>query len=301
MKTLKLTLLVCVAAFSSCTVPKYVNVPVNYNPKFYFNPDSTTIVAINRFDPMSSKVTNKKTLGVLKAGGYAAIKYAQDQLMQLPKVRVINLVDSAAFAVNTDSISAIAAKYKAHYVLALTDFSANIGLDGVENKTAYYNTNTTVNFTMFESNGIYYKKLKGAATDPQSEQEYPGLVLSLFIHPTVKGNKADITASAQHATQNALQDYFPYTIAHDRPLYSDDYFKEPVAAILEGNFNKADSLLQPMVKHANNQIASKAAYNLAVVYEAIGDIDAAIDMAQLSITKFDNKYAVSILGDLKLE
>jgi hypothetical protein len=48
-------------------------------------------------------------------------------------------------------------------------------------------------------------------------------------------------------------------------------------------------------------MASKAAYNLAVVYEAQGDIDIAIDMAQLSLDKNKNRFATMLLTDLKGE
>jgi tetratricopeptide (TPR) repeat protein len=301
MKFLKFAAFAFIALWSACSVPQYVNVPVSYNPKYYFNPDSTTIAVINQFDVGQAKISNKKTVAVLKAGAYTAIRYAADRLSMLPHVKIINLVDSAAFNVNADSVKTLALKYGAHYVLALKSFDANIDLSEVQNKTAYYNTTASVDFILYESNGIYYKKLKGMTNDAQSETEYQGFVMSLLIHPTVKGNKPAINAAAQHAAQDALRDYFPYTISHNRPLYNDDFLQPGVKAIVSGNYDKADSLLQPWLKHANPQMAGKAAYNLSVVYEFMGDIDSAMDMAQLSLDKFNNQFAVAILAELKTE
>lgn len=301
MKLLTIACFACMGLLSACSVPEYVNVPVSYNPKYYLNPDSTTIVLINQFDVSQSKVSNKKTVNVLKAAAYTAIKYAGDQFSMLPHVRIINLVDSAAFTINADSVKNLALKYGANYVLALKSFDANIDLSAVQNKTAYYNTTASVDFVLYEGNGIYYKKLKGKTIDPQSETEYQGLVLSLLIHPTVKGNKLSINVAAQHAAQDALRDYFPYTISHNRPLYNDDFLQPGVKAILSGNYDKADSLLQPLLKHGNLEMAGKAAYNLAVVYEFMGDINSAMDMAQLSLDKYNNQYAVTILAELKAE
>lgn len=301
MKLLKTACIIVLLFFSACSVPLYVAVPVDYTAKLSFRPDSTTIVLINQFDINQAKVNNKKKLDVLKAGAFAAISYAGFELTQLPHVNVINLVDSVNLTVNTDSIKAVAAKYHAHYVLVLKSFTADIGLSEITEYTTYYNTNVGVNFMLYESNGIYYRKLNGTAEDPQSEQPYFGLFATLLIHPTVKGNKQSIKTSAEHATANALQDYFPYSITHNRPLYNDAIFQPAIKEILARNFEKADSLLQPFLKNKDPQIVSKAAYNLAVVYESEGDIEGAADLAQQSADKYRNEYANVMLAELKEE
>ncbi|HVW98275.1 MAG TPA: DUF6340 family protein [Mucilaginibacter sp.] len=286
---------------TSCAVPQYISVPVNYNPRAYFSKDSTNIVMVSKFNPDNLKIGNKKKLAAIKAGAYTAIKTAGMQLNLLPHVHAVNLVDSASFPVDTASVKSIAQKYNANYVLVLKDFRAGIAMDEIDNNQAYYNTNVTVNFLLYEDNGIYYKKLSGTADDPKDSQPYMGLLASIVFQPSVGHNKTAINASAEHAVQNAFQDYFPYTVTHSRPLYNDDYLKPAVREILAGNFNKADSLLQPFLQDPKAETASKAAYNLAVVYEAEGDIGAAIDMAQESSDKYVNQFAVAILNDLKQE
>ncbi|MDB4922683.1 DUF6340 family protein [Mucilaginibacter sp.] len=301
MKLLKSACVILLLFFSACTAPLYVAVPVDYTAKLNFRPDSTIIILINQFDINQAKITNKKKLDVIKAGAVAAIKFAGLEFSSLPHVKVINLVDSVAFTVNTDSVKLTASKYHANYLLALKSFTADIGLSDIANYTTYYNTNTAVNFVLYESNGIYHRNLNGTAVDAQSEQPYFGLLPTLLIHPTVKGNKQSIKTSAEHATENALQDYFPYTITHNRPLYNDAIFLPAIKEIQTGNFDKADSLLAPFLQDKNPQIASKAAYNLAVVYESEGDIDAAIDLAQQSSDKYNNEFATAILAELKEE
>jgi tetratricopeptide (TPR) repeat protein len=128
-----------------------------------------------------------------------------------------------------------------------------------------------------------------------------GLIASLIIHPTVGGNQGSIVTAAENATQTAIQDYLPYTINHSRPLYNDAVLRPAVKEILAGRFDKAYELLKPIVDGKDARMASKAAYNLAVVYEAQGDFDVAIDMAQLSIDKNQNGYASNLMQDLKSE
>jgi hypothetical protein len=301
MKLLVFAGLILIAFLSACDVPQYVIVPVEYTPKLYFSPDSTSILLINQFDIKKAKINNKRRYDAIKAGAFASIQYAGTQLKQLSGVKVINITDSVDLKVNTDSIKLLALKYHVNYVLALKDYDANISLGDVQNSTVSYNSSAMVAYTLFESNGIYFKKLAGAVTEPQSETPNMGLLGNLIIHPTVGGNQGSVITATAHATKMALQDYLPYTISHQRPMYNDPWLQPSLNEVKAGNYEKADSLLQPFLKNPNLQIVSKAAYTLAVVYEYEGDIDSAIGVAQLSMDKYRNRYAEAILEALKTE
>lgn len=301
MKLLRFIFLGLIIILNACDTPKYLSVPIDYNPKLSFKSDTTTILLINRFDFNTLRITNKRKLSVLKSGAFTSVKYAERQLGQLPHIRIIKFVDSVTFKTTTDSIKLLALQYHSDYVLALTGFGSDISLSEVQNSTAYYNSSALVEFTLYESNGIYSKKLRGTISEPQSSNPYPGLIGSLIIHPTVGGNPASVNSSVEHATQSALQDYLPYTINNVRPLYNDDLLQPMVREIIGRHFDKAYLLAGPLLIGSDLKIASKAAYNLAVVYEAQGDIDLAINFAQQSLDKSKNTYAATILEDLKAE
>ena len=292
--------LIIVLFFSACEVPQYVTVPVDYTAKYQFRKDTSTILIINQAEIGKGR-SNRKDINVIKGAAYYAAQYAGTYLKQLPHVNTINIVDSVSLNITTDSIKFLAAKYHADYVLSMTNFFADIGLDQIANSTSYYNTIVNLKFKLYESNGIYYKKLDGSANDPQSEGLYTGLIGSMLIHPRVRANKQSVHTSVEHAVQNAFIYYFPYTVSHTRPLFNDGFLQPAVKEILAGNFEKADSLLQPLLQDKNPQNASKAAYNLAVVYESENDVDAALDMATQSSDKFRNDFASAMLADLKEE
>jgi len=305
MKLLRPLSIIVLACLHSCSIttsinPKYLTFPLDYSAKLSFKPDSTTILLINRYSPDNKRFTGRK-LRTLKSGAFTAIKYAETVLVRLPHVKVITLVDSATFSINTDPVKVLASKYHSDYVLVLTDYDANIFLDGVQNPNAYYNSVVAINFTLFEGNGIYYKKLNGTTSMAQSIRPYFGLLASLVIHPTVGGNRDSINSATKNAVFNALLDYLPHTVSYKRPLYNNASLKPSVTEILAGNFDKAHNLSEPLLRDRDRVTASKAAYNLAVVYEAQGDIDLAINMAQLSLDKYKNGYASTILSDLKKE
>ncbi|TWI98891.1 hypothetical protein JN11_03080 [Mucilaginibacter frigoritolerans] len=301
MKILKPILVALFLLLSGCEVTQYVSIPLEYSPKKLFKPGTVTVLLINQYDLSVAKNYTKRKLAAIQAGAYSSLKYAETQLKQLPNTKTISLVDSTQFAANTDSIKLLAAKYHADYVLALNKFTASVDLDNIDNSTAYYNSSVQVEFILYEGDGVHFKKLNGQAIEAQPETPYMGLLGSLVVHPTVGGSKATINIAAQNATQNALQDYLPNRIVNQRPLYNDEIFGPAIKEILASNFDKADTLLKPFLKDVNTQIVSRAAYNLAVVYEGEGDVDLAIYMANLSLKNAKNDYATNLLGDLEKE
>jgi tetratricopeptide (TPR) repeat protein len=301
LKPFTLICILIVACLTSCHVEQYVTVPVDYAPKFTFGRDSITIVLVNRVNFDSLKINNKRKLGVLKGGAYSAMAAAAKQLKFLQGVNAINLADSGNFVVNADSVKQLAANLKARYVLTLDKFSADISEELVDNNSVY-STVVNTNFTLYESNGIYFKKLNGKASDFHSEEQYQGLIVSLLFHPTVKGNGYAISNSARNAALDALKDYLPYSITNNRPLYTDDdNLQSAVLQIQAGKFDKAFQILNPIIDGADKKLASHAAYNLAVVYEAQGDLDSALDVARVSDQKQPNNYAKTIIADLEKE
>ena len=282
--------------------PPYLTVPVYYAPKNYLGKDSTTIVLINQMDFGEVKISNQKRLNALRNAAYTSLKTAEAQLKQLPHVRVVNLVDSAAFKANTDSVKLIAAKYNAQHVLALKDFSADITLRDIQSPTPEFDTDIRTDFKLYESNGAFYQKLRGTASDVIPDvKDTLSYYAALYIHPPIEKYKASIDTSAQNATIDALKNYLYSSVSHDRPLYNDHFLMEGVKKMYAGDMDAAIVLLKPLLQHKNTKKASKAAYDIAVAYESKGDIETATSMAQLSVTKFNNQYATAILEDLKTE
>ncbi len=298
MKLPKSICFILIMLLSACHAIQYVSVAVNYTPKVYFGADSTTILLINRVDTNQWNLNNQKKRDVLKSAAISAINYCDDALSTLPGIRIINIVDSVNFRLNTDSIKTLAANYHVTYVLSLEKFSANINLDDINDGTSYYSTNVATDFLLYQSDGLYFKKLNGTANEPSDEIPYVNIFSTLLVHPTIKGSKSAFIIAAQHAAHTALQDYLPGSVANLRPLYTDELLKPAVNEILSGNFNKADSLLIPLTKNIDPVIAGRSAYNLAVVYESEGDIESAINMAKQSETMYQNSYAATILQDL---
>jgi len=297
-KLFRLTCILFAACFlAACSVPQYVNVPVDYAPKLNFNRAKTTIVVINHYMPDSTRNRNKRVLTTFKAAAYTAINNAAVQLHALPGVKVVQLVDSVNFTANTDSVKFLAKKYNASYVLAFEDFKGETKL-----QQDYYNGVPSVyrvsvvktSFTLYEANGIYFKKLNGEA-EINDNNPY-GNASSLLAHG------GPLFDAIRNSALDALKDYLPYTDYHDRPLYTNgDQLSNSVELIKAGKFDQAFKVLNPLIDGPDLKLASRAAYNLAVVYEAQGDIEAALEVAKTSNQKQPNDFAKAIIVDLMKE
>jgi tetratricopeptide (TPR) repeat protein len=284
-KLFKLVCILFVVSLTSCSVVQYATVPVDYAPKLVFNHDTAHVLLVNRLAFDSTRISKRKIAG-LKAAAYSAVLSAQKQLKMLPGIKVTSLIDSVQFNVNTDSIKHLAAAHKANYILTLDDFNAGIALDGVQYdgnaQIAYYSAKAKVTFTLYESNGIYFKKLKGTADEPEDNRYLSA-----------------INEASRNAALDALKDYLPYTVTNYRPLYNQsDALQAGVTQILAGRFDRAFKILNPLIDGADAKLGSRAAYNMAVVYEAQGDIEEALTLAKLSNQKQQNNYATILIAAL---
>jgi hypothetical protein len=307
MKILRVTLYALVSVLSSCVADRYVSISANYPPSITFNANHTTILVINTFDFGQLNLKSEKKLATIKGGAYASINYAVVKLSQLPNVRLINLTDSNRVYLTTDSLNVLTKKYNADYILALNTFNAFFDADNFQTynsdkketvKTADYSMKVIAKYTLYDKDGEVYKQLNGFTRDYHSTEQVPGVLLATALGPGVKNNSSVVNQSAIHATDNALQCFFVSTTVRNRKLYSKGNFNDIASEIVANNFSRADSLLRPLLNDADADLSAKAAYDLAVICEAKGDIKGAREMAQLSIEKSDNTNARILLDEL---
>jgi hypothetical protein len=285
MKLFKTGLFLLFFFLSACNPVRSFNFSVIYHPKLVLKADTNTILLINRFDLAKTNIKNPRELAAIRVCAFASINCAAKNLAALHRVKVINLVDSAEMTIDTSSIEFLASLHHADCVLELNNFSADVSLNvGGNNSNDYYVSSVAVSYTLFDDSHVFSKKLQGTGYQT-SWSNFSGLLPSLISHPTVRGNERSVEAAAGHATRKALQDYLPHTAAHQRILYDDASLHAAVLELLAGHYDKACDLLKPWLDNKDLKLASRAAYDLAVVYEAQGDVDAAIIMAHQSLDK----------------
>ncbi|MCK7537025.1 MAG: DUF6340 family protein [Marinilabiliales bacterium] len=97
-----------------------------------------------------------------------------------------------------------------------------------------------------------------------------------------------ITQNVKEICYFAANDYskriFPAWRTQTRYFFIDGnkQFKEAAKLANSGNWTEASIIWKKFVKHKDKEIASRACYNLAVANEILGNIDIAIEWAQIS-------------------
>jgi tetratricopeptide (TPR) repeat protein len=302
-----LFLFVCL--ITSCGVDSYLVTTKNHAPELTLHGDSARILVVNTFDFGRLGLKSQKKLDVIINGGYTSVNYAAARLKTLKGLTVINLTDTNHTVIAVDSIHKLIERYHADYILALDYFNAGFDAENFQDhvdesnknktyKTADYSLKVAANYNLYDSGGNVYKHLNGSASDYKTTQQIPGTLLVGLFAPGIRSNASNVDLSGIHATDDALRVLFAYTTTKNRALYNNDELGEAVAEIRSNNFSKADSLLKPLIAGQDKRLAAKAAYNLAVVYEAQGNIKAAVAMAQTSLDKNDNNKARVLLDEI---
>ncbi len=97
-------------------------------------------------------------------------------------------------------------------------------------------------------------------------------------------------ASANSVAINYAQRIAPEWYSEDRYLYclNNDNFNYAIANIKQNNWDKAISCWESCVSSENKNIASKAAFNIAIAYETKDELNIAIEWAAKSFLLFNN-------------
>ena len=284
-------------ALQSAPLVPHFTFSLSFRQKVSLRADTNIILVINRVD-LNKKQLPAVDMETAEAGAYTALKYAGEQLAQLQHVHVINITDSLNFVLNTDSVARLAARYHADYTLALMRYEDTVSFVSTYRKRDYYDNKVDLKFTMYLGNGDLYKELHGSDT-LRSFWRVRDIAEAERTYQKVDLSKDFIISATQNAVLNALADYLPYTETESRPLYAGAKLGPAADAIMNRQFDKARRLLQPFLEDRDAAVACQAAYNLAVIYEAQGDLDKATSMAALSIVKSKNVYANSLVNYLK--
>lgn len=117
----------------------------------------------------------------------------------------------------------------------------------------------------------------------------------------VVGRKEAVMKVSNDIGHNYAGRIFPYNIRVSRDYYvrGTDNFKIGKRRAQTGNWDGAAELWEKEVDNPKRKVAGRACYNMAIINEINGDLDAAIDWASRSYTDYKDKLALRYLNILK--
>lgn len=268
------------------------------------------VVVVNRYNPDLLEFKREKKIDVFAKGGqeaFAGIVEAvlEDSTYQL--VHTDNLTYQAKVAeepFSKEQIWEIHRQHPHHLLLALDNFDISMthetvreeDSNGAVSKTAYFTLITKASWSLFDSTGKVLDKASITHETPyQSRAVLSGL---LAIGPSLANAGEKVNQLAWYTGYDYWKRLHPQPVSYARTYYVSKNVRPANVHMAKKDWQMAIILLKPRTLDQKNKHAARAAYNLAVVYEAIGDIEEARHWAREAKRKND-PLAGQLLLDLE--
>lgn len=306
-KAIRLLYVVVAAAQVSCTSVLFVDttmpaaVPVAQ--------EQWKVAVINRYNPQLQEFNQVKKTAVFEAGANHAFLGAIDAILEDDTYDLV-LTDSINYRtpvingkLNPEQVQDVYFRQPHHLLLALEHFDTYFHQetvreqdeDGDVSKTAYYTLAVASTWALYDSTGQQLDRFILIQEAPyQSRGVISGL---LAIGPAMANAGPAVNDLAWHTGNRYWSRLSPQPVAFARPYYSAKGFGAAAGAMAVQDWQKAISLLEPLAESSNRKEAARAAYNLAVVYEAMGNVEQARHWASEARARKE-KFSLVLLPEL---
>ncbi|MFD2515865.1 DUF6340 family protein [Pontibacter locisalis] len=293
----------------SCTSQLFIDTTLP--PAVDVGNEQWKVVAIKRFNPALLPFKREKKTEVFQNGADEALAGVLEAIHQDHTYQIVAVDTSSAYLANSpneqltrDQVKSIHQKYPHHLLLTLDNIDASFhqmttrekDSDETVVKTAHYTLITTTTWTLYDSLGTVLDRMSLRQEEPyQTRDVVSGL---LAVGPSMGNAGPAVNRLAWRTGKSYWRRLSPQRVSLVRPYYSMKAFEPAAYQIAAGKWDQAIALLQPLAESKNRKDAGKAAYNLAVVHEAKGDIKGAQRWARQAADS-GNKLAALLLPDLQ--
>ncbi|MEJ8803339.1 DUF6340 family protein [Pontibacter sp. H249] len=293
----------------SCTSILYINTTLP--PEVAVANEQWKVVAINRFNPELLPINRDKKIEVFKVGASEAFYSATDAIVADETFSLAAIDTTAQYRQATpnqrltaEQVQSIYRQHPHHLILALENFEAFLDQETVRekdsegsvSKTAHYTLFTRTTWVLYDSTGTVLDSEKLSRNELYDSR---GVLSGLLaIGPSMANAGPVVNKLAWQTGQDYWQRLHPKHVNYERIYYSNKEFTPAAYSMAASDWDKATALLAPIAAGRKRKDAARAAYNLAVIHEAKGDIAEAKRWAKQAADK-GNKLALLLLPDLE--
>ncbi|WP_276495670.1 DUF6340 family protein [Pontibacter litorisediminis] len=292
----------------SCTSVLFVD--ATKPPAVAVTNEQWKVAVINRFNPALLDFNQEKKVEVFADGANHAFLGAIDAVLQEDTYDLV-FTDSISYRTPTFNgklspvqVQELYMQQPHHLLLSLEHFDTYFKQetvreeeeDGSVSKTAFYDLAVASTWVLYDSTGQVLDRFILAEEAPyQSRTVLSGL---LAIGPSMGNAGAAVNDLAWRTGNRYWSRLSPQPVSFARPYYSSQSFFAASTAMATGNWENALALLEPLTQSSNKKEAARASYNMAVVYEAMGDIAQAKYWAKEAMSRKE-KLAAILLPELE--
>lgn len=295
----------CLVLVQMSCMPK-LQVETMRPPKVPVTNDQWQVVAINRFNPQLLPQDEQRVVEVMTLGAREAFQGAVDAILDDSTFLLVH-ADTAAYQptkkdekLSQEQLSEIRLRHPHHLLLALNHFDVFMELSqggeggeyGLFPQIPYIRLYTQARWSLYDETGKELDEIAIEANDVlQSGMSFLGAT------PSINKAAPAIYKLAWYAGYDYWARLYPQPDTYTRPYYNNKKLQEATASMVIQDWEMAIEQLEPIAR-SEGRIATKAAYNLAIVYEALSKFDEAKYWARKAAEK-NNTYALMLLDVLE--
>ncbi|MBL7113419.1 MAG: hypothetical protein ISS19_15890 [Bacteroidales bacterium] len=279
-------LLVIVILCASCST--YISYPVSTPPEIETDGQHKRIVFINRFDYSNLPIDDDKEKEVYISGVRHLIEKLELTFSSDKNFNFI-IIDTLMKGITTeelpevlkaDKISTICNNQNADMLLALESFKPFFSIetvtekydDGSRSTTNYVDLIVEAGLSLYDRSGDVINRI--LISESNHYQTRPALSRFIVIGPSMGNAGKEVNDLASQIVSNYIRSFYPGSVTVMKMIYIGKAFSEVTPRFRSQDWAGAFELLKPLAGSPNPKLARKAAHNLAIAYEAMGDYKA---------------------------
>ena len=264
----------------------YVSYPLTTPPEIETGGQHRRIAFVNRYDFLSLNINNDNEREVYVSGARAAIKSLENSFISdhnfdfiiIDTMRAgeapVNLPDVLdAGIIRNDCENA-----GADMLLALESFKPEFFIESVTEEdengrstTNYVDLIVEAGLSLYDRSGDVIDRT--VISESKHYQARPALTRFVEIGPSMGKAGEDVNELANRIGPKYIRSFYPGSSMVMKKIYIGKVFSEVTPLFERTDYKGAAELLLPMANSADKKLAGKAAHNLAIAYEAMGDYD----------------------------
>lgn len=302
--------LCCALAFTQLSCTSVLFVDTTKPAEVPVTSEQWKVAVLNRFNPELLSFNRDKKVSVFEDGARQAFHGAIEAILQDETYDLV-YIDSTTYRtpgekekLNPEQVQEIYKEHPHHLLLSLEHFDTYLEQetvreqeeDGDVTKTAHYTLVTASTWMLYDSTGHVLDKIQlKEGGHYQSRAVVSGL---LAVGPSLGNAGPAVNDLAWYTGSSYWSRLSPKRASYARSYYSSKNLQPAASAMAAGDWQNAITLLEPLTKSSNRKEAARAAYNLAVVYEAMGNFEQARFWASEAIKRRES-LAAALLPELE--
>lgn len=267
-------LLLSLVVLSACNTPaRLISYTVSTKPVYKTDPEPKKILLLNSYNVAAKKYRDKLEEVYITIIN-DLVDWAGNNIREKNIIQTQVIPGYTDLSLNKDStVYALLIKHQATHAIVINSFDISFEQtrvdvtrsgDGSKDREAFYDIHSDINYSFYSTQALVKELTIHRSRYHSSRNVISGL---LAAGPSVVAKKDDAFEISIENMRHYLNNFFPGEVGRTRQYFSDKEFRFMNAAITNQDYEAAMIENLKLINNPKKEIAAKAYYNCAVLYE----------------------------------